>query len=493
MANRTFTFTSLMAVSCLLLSTVVASAESNALFGWSKQASTSSATGTFTPDLELVKSIGEQTSEEQSLPKIHHWTTAKGARVYYAHAPQLPMIDLQITFDAGSARDGEQPGLSQITNRTFDEGANELDAGDIAARFESVGAEFSTTALRDMAILRLRTLTEEKPLTASLSTLETMLSSPSFNYDSINLERKRMIVRIQASQQSPSRLNNNAFFKAIYGNHPYSSPVLGTVESLEQIRRGDLFDFYERYYTSGNAVIALVGAIDKKQAETIAEQLSQAMPAGDKAAALPHAMIKTGGETQHVEFPSSQSHIKVGHPGIKRGDPDTFAISVGNYILGGGGFVSRITTEIREKRGLSYSSYSRFLPMHAEGPFMMGLQTQAAQTEEALTVLKQTLKDFIEQGPSVEEVTAAKRNLTGGFPLNLASNKNIVEHMSSIGFYQLPLDYLETYTQNINSVTLNDIKDAFKRRVSLDNLVTVIVGEKVEQSPVVQAGAASTP
>ena len=124
---------------------------------------------------------------------------------------------------------------------------------------------------------------------------------------------------------------------------------------------------------------------------------------------------------------------------------------------------------------------------------MMGLQTQAAQTEEALTVLKQTLKDFIEQGPSVEEVTAAKRNLTGGFPLNLASNKNIVEHMSSIGFYQLPLDYLETYTQNINSVTLNDIKDAFKRRVSLDNLVTVIVGEKVEQSPVVQAGAASTP
>jgi zinc protease len=181
-------------------------------------------------------------------------------------------------------------------------------------------------------------------------------------------------------------------------------------------------------------------------------------------------------EEERIAHPASQSHILVGAPAITRGDPDFFALTVGNYVLGGGGFVSRLTREVREKRGLAYSVYSYFSPMAQPGPFQIGLQTQKAQTNEALKVVRDNLAAYLRDGPTPAELKAAKDNLVGGFALRIDNNRKILDNIAVIGYYNLPLDYLDTWTANVARVTAADIKAAFNRKVAIDKLVTVVVG-----------------
>ena len=180
---------------------------------------------------------------------------------------------------------------------------------------------------------------------------------------------------------------------------------------------------------------------------------------------------------KRIAHPASQSHLLLGYPGIKRGDPDLFPLYVGNYILGGGGFVSRLTEEVREKRGLVYSVYSYFMPMAEAGPFQVGLQTKKDQAEDALKLVRETLGKFIQNGVTEAELKAAKANIIGGFPMRIDSNGKILDYLAVIGFYKLPLNYLDEYNSNVEKVTVAQIKDAFSRRLKPENFVTVIVGD----------------
>ena len=180
-----------------------------------------------------------------------------------------------------------------------------------------------------------------------------------------------------------------------------------------------------------------------------------------------------------IEYPSAQTHILVGQPGVKRGDSDYFPLYVGNHILGGGGMVSRLFSEVREKRGLSYSAYSYFSPMLFKGPFVAGLQTKTEQVDEAISVLLENIKNYITDGPTEEELVAAKKNITGGYPLRIDSNSKILNYVVVIGYYKLPFDYLDTFNSNVEAVTVDSIKDAFKRRINPDKLVVVKVGSSL--------------
>jgi zinc protease len=241
----------------------------------------------------------------------------------------------------------------------------------------------------------------------------------------------------------------------------------------------DLSAFYRRYYVARNATLVIVGDVSRQQAEQLADQLLDALPAGEPAPPLPKVTAPKAAKTQFIEHPSSQTHVLMGEPGVRRGDPDYFPLYVGNHVLGGSGLVSRISEEIREKRGLSYSASSYFIPMRQEGPYTLGFQTRTDKRDEALAVLRDTVKKFVAQGPTEKELTASKNNIIGGFPLAVASNSKITEYLAMIGFYNLPLDYLSTFTDNINAVTAAQIRDAFQRRVNVEDMVTVIVGKKL--------------
>jgi zinc protease len=409
-------------------------------------------------------------------PEIQQWQTSNGARVYFVAAPELPMVDVRMIFDAAGARDGKLPGLALLTNGLLEEGAGKLNADQIADRFAAVGASFGTSSHRDMSVVNLRSLTQPELLDSAVATLATVLTQPTFPQKALDRERNRLLISLQAKKQSPDAITDDAFFHAVYGDHPYASDASGKEESVKKIKRQDLVNHYKRYYTGRNAIIAIVGAVDRKQAEALAESIIGKLPAGEPAPAIPTVSTLKAAQLVKKEFPSTQTHIQVGQPALTRNDPDYFPLYVGNHILGGGGFTSRLTSEIREKRGLSYSTYSYFAPMRQSGPFIMGLQTRNDQADEALKLLNETLNKFITEGPTEDELKASKQNITGGFALNLDSNSKIIDNIAAIGFYQLPLDYLDSYTTKVDAVTVEQIRDAFKRRLQPESMVTVMVG-----------------
>ena len=409
-------------------------------------------------------------------PNIQHWVTGNGARVYFVASPELPIVDIRVVFDAGSARDGAQGGLAQLTNGLLDQGAGKLNADQIAERLEGVGANLNTSSYRDMAIVSLRSLTDPTLLDPALDIMALVVDQPSFPEDAFKLQQKRTLIALRGQKESPSAIAQKAFFAAVYGDHPYASPPLGTEESVSALTRQDVADYHRRYYTGRNAVVAIVGAIDRPAAEKIAKQVVGKLPAGMAAAELPPVKLPGAPKMERIAYPSAQTHILMGQPGMTRDDPDYFPLLLGNHILGGSGLISRISDEVREKRGLAYSAYSYLAPMHVAGPFIAGLQTRNEKAQAALDVLRDTVSTFIDKGPTADELSAAKKNITGGFALNLDSNSKIVDNLASIGFYKLPLDYLDTYNHHIEAVTAEQIRDAFRRRIHPQDMATVMVG-----------------
>ncbi|HFE37755.1 MAG TPA: insulinase family protein [Gammaproteobacteria bacterium] len=419
-------------------------------------------------------------SSAHAAPKIQHWVTDNGVRVYFFPAHELPMLDLRVVFDAGAAKDGDKHGLALLTNGLMAEGAGQWDSTQIAERFEGVGAGFSNGAYRDMSLLSLRSLTDKKLLNTALETFKVVLNDPRFPKEAFEREKSRLLVSLARKKQSPAAIANEAFYRAVYKNHPYAFSADGEVETVKALTTDDLKAFYDQYFVAKNAIVALVGDVSRAQAESIVNRVTGDLTVGKAAAKTKSAAPLDQAEVISIDFPSSQTHILVGQQGMKRGDPDYFPLYIGNHILGGSGLVSVLADEIREKRGLAYSAYSYFIPMRAEGPFILGLQTKNESADEALTVLRETLSNFVEKGPTEAQLIAAKKNLVGGFALKIASNKKIVENLASIGFYGLRLDYLDKFIEKVEAVDIAQIKDAFRRRVHPDNMVTVIVGGKTK-------------
>lgn len=412
-----------------------------------------------------------------AIPQIQHWQTTMGARVYFIEAHELPMVDIQVSFDAGSARDPlQKKGLSAMTSSLLAQGAAALDADELSYEFERLGAIYGASTDYDTTSVSLRSLVDKNKLRDAIANLRKVMSEPDFPAQAVERQRKRFLTGIQQKQQSPGAIASETFYAAIYGDHPYAYPPGGTVESITAISRADISAFHRQYYVASNAVIAIVGDMDRAQAEVLAEALTQSLQKGEKAQSLPAVPVLKGPAEIRSRHPSTQTHILLGQPGMKRGDPDYFPLYVGNHILGGSGLVSLLFKEIREKRGLSYGVYSYFSPMRENGPFLAGLSTRADQAEEALQVLRENIKVFVENGPSRSQLDAAKKNITGGFPLRIDSNSNLLGYAAVIGFYDLPLDYLDNFNANIEAVTVEEIKAAFGRRIELDKLVTVMVG-----------------
>lgn len=411
-------------------------------------------------------------------PKIQTWQTGNGARVFFVPATEIPMLDVRITFDAGSARDAGESGLAVLTNGLLAEGAAGKNAQQIAVDFESVGAQIENDALRDMALVGVRSLTESRYLVPALESLKQVLTQPDFPEDAFERILKNMKLSVKARQQSPAAIAGEAFNKAIFGEHPYASPVSGTKESLQNITLEDVRNFYQQYYVASNATIAIVGDVDRTKAEDIANALVSALPAGEKPAGLPTVKQLTEAKKIVIEYPSAQTHIFVGQPGTKRGDADYFTLYVANHPFGGSGFASRLVEVVREEHGLAYSVYSYFSPQRQLGTFAMGMQTKSEQTDEALLLLDAELKKYVEHGPTQKELTASLSNITGSFPIKMDGNGKLLEYISMIGFYDLEIDYLDHFLDNVRAVDLDTINDALKRRLHPDKMITVVVGKQ---------------
>ena len=419
-----------------------------------------------------------------ALLPIQHWREPSGAQVWLVESPAIPMVDVEIDFDAGSRRDpAEQAGLASAVATMASKGvragrgAAALDENALGEAWADLGAQFEVTAGRDALSYSLRSLTDPDLLDKAVLLAARQMAEPAWPQDVWERERARWTAALREADTRPGTVAGQAFAAAVYGNHPYGQRP--TEATLARIQLADMQQFHARHVDACRARVHIVGAVQRAQARLLVAALLARLPASDPCAALPAipevAPLGAAAE-KDIPFASAQAQVLIGQPGFKRSDPDFLALLVGNHILGGGGFVSRLTEEVREKRGLSYSVYSGFSPGLHAGAFTLALQTRPDQAAQALQVARDVLARFVAEGPTEDELRAAKDNLVGGFALRIDSNRKLLSNVVNIATNGLPLDYLEGWTQRVEALTVADIRAAMARKLQPARMVTVVLG-----------------
>jgi zinc protease len=414
---------------------------------------------------------------------IVHWTQPSGARVYLVESPAIPMVDVQIDLDAGGRRDPQgKPGLANLMASSTAYGVKArgnlpaLDENGLSDAWADLGASFSGSASADRLSFALRSLTYPELLEKATALAARQLADPAFPDAPWLRDRPKLVASLKESDTRPATLAGRAFARAVYGEHPYGAE--STEETLGRINAADMRRLHAQALKACGAKVSVVGALNRAQADVLVTHLLANLPASG-CAALPAVAEVAPLATAHEEriaFASAQAHVLVGQPGFKRNAPDYFALTVGNHILGGGGFTARLTEEVREKRGLTYGVYSYFSPGLHAGAFTIGLQTRPDQAEQALALVRDVLSQFVQDGPTEKELQAAKDNLVGGFALRLDSNRKLLDNVANIAWNDLPLNYLETWTAQVNQLTVADIRAAFARTLQPEKMVTVVLG-----------------
>lgn len=417
---------------------------------------------------------------------LQQFALPSGAQVWLAESPGIPMVDVQIDFDAGSRRDpAAQAGLASATASMMSRGLlarsgePALDENALSEAWADLGASFGGSAGSDRMSFGLRSLTYPDLLARAARLAARQLAEPAFPADIWQRDRERTIASLKEANTRPATLAAQTWAKAVYGDHPYGQEM--TEATLQRISVADMQALHARMLVPCRAKVSIVGAVTRAQAETLVNTLLARLPAStpQRCAPLPPvaevAPLAQASE-QRLPFESAQAHVLIGQPGFCRADPDYFPLIVGNYILGGGGFVSRLSTEVREKRGLSYSVYSYFAPGLHAGAFTIGLQTRPDQATQAVQVVREVLERFVADGPTEAELQAAKDNLVGGFALRIDTNRKLLDNIAGIAWNGLPLDYLATWTQQVSKVTVADIRAAVARKLQPARMATVVVG-----------------
>ena len=407
-----------------------------------------------------------------------------GAKLFYVEAKTIPMVNIGIDFPGGSAYDPlNKAGVADLTADLMNKGSKikgkQKDEAYISDSLSDLGSMVSFNASNETSSVRIKTLSKPEILNAVVSQTSDMLAYPVFNQKILEREKALEISGLLESLTKPENIVGKQFKKMIYRDHPLGHEE--TIDTIKKITIEDLKKFHQMYYRASNMNVLIVGDVSRDKAIEIGTLLTQNLPTGQRIdVELPSLQaLPLADESQRVvkiSHPSAQAHIQMGMTSPSRKDPDYFPLLVGNYALGGGGFVSRLMSEIREKRGLAYSVSSYFYPAKNSGYFLAGMQTRKDHSNESVQLLRDTIERFIEQGPSDEEVLAAKNNLINGYPLRLDSNSKLLENISAIAWLGLPLDTLDEWTNQVKKVTKEDIQKAFKKNLDMKRMVTVVVG-----------------
>ena len=354
-----------------------------------------------------------------------------------------------------------------------------LDENALGEAWADLGAQFNAGASLDRMSFSLRSLTDPDLLDKAVALAAREIAEPAFPDAIWQRERQRLQAALKESYTRPGNVAGRAYAQAVYGSHPYGYEI--TEATLARISVADLQAAHAMGVVACRARVSMVGAVTRAQADVIAADLLSRLPALPCASLPPLPVLAevaplTEPLEKRIPFDAAQAHVLLGQPGYKRSDPDHFPLIVGNYILGGSGFVSRLTAEVREKRGLVYGVSSSFSPGRHAGSFTVGFQTRPDQAAQALELARFVVKEFVAKGPTQAELQAAKDNLVGGFALGIDSNRKLLANLAGIAWNDLPLNYLDTWTQQIEKVSIVDVMAAFSRKLQPEKMVTVILG-----------------
>jgi len=411
---------------------------------------------------------------------VRKTTLSNGLTLVVAERNQLPTIHLQVLVRAGSSVDtADQLGLANLTAELLLQGTATRDATQISRRIESVGGSLTSAADLDFTSLHLAVLKKDLPLGMEL--LADILLNPQFAEPEVARKIVEMKARLKRMEEEPRQIAQLAFARGLFRDHPYAHPVEGSVATLDKLTRVDIQRFFQSYYRPNNALITMVGQVTLEEATGFLEKGLggwQASPIQKPPLAPPQGLARP--EVVKIDRSSSQANILWGHLGVNRGNPDYYTLLVMNYILGGGGFVSRLMDQIRDNLGLTYGIYSHFEAREFPGAFQIVLETKNQNTNQAVAEIRKEIKKFLEKGVTATELAEAKAYLTGSFPLRMDTNAKMVKLLSAIEFYGLGLDYPEKYPQLINQVTEEEILRAARQYLQPEKFLLVVVGDQKE-------------
>ena len=417
---------------------------------------------------------------------IERLDSFKGSKGYLVQTKALPMVDIEVSIDAGDRFDPSgKSGLADMAAGLMNYGVRGdqgiLSEAQIADEIADLGANIGLSVGGERAILRIRSLSRKDLQDRAVKLAAAMLSSPTYETKIVEREKQRTITNLLEAETKPEFALERRFAKSVYGDYPLGNNP--TVKSIAAVSAKDLTQFHQQFYRSDRMIVSIVGDVDRAQANEIVQTLLQKIPqSGNPIAKLPELQrspVEPLAQREiQIPFDSQQAHIAMGMTAVTRSNPDYFPLLVGNYILGGGGFVSRLMSEVREKRGLAYSVSSYFAPGKDTGIFKAGLQTKNDQAVLALEVMSSTIAKFIADGPSPAELLAAKSNLVNGYPLRIDNNRKLLDNVSSIAWNDLPLDTMEVWTQQVEAVTLEQVRAAFQKYLAMDRMKIVVLGAK---------------
>jgi len=436
--------------------------------------------------IAVLQSLKITDSQNQfHAPYVHDLKNKYQVRSLFVESKDLPMVDIQLTFNAGSARDEEiAPGLHGLANmaaKLIDEGTEKYTANEIASAFERVGAQFSAQAYRDMFIVKLRVLSDPEKLEPALGMLLEVLNHSNFKKSSINLVLSNTQVGQKQIQESPSRMMGVQFYRALYGKHPYAEPIPGTQRSISKITPEQLKQFSNQFLVAQNMNIAITGQLTPKQAQQLSERIAGNLKQGEKAKALAQPVDKSTFDIRHIKFNSSQAHVMMGQLGTTRFDPDRLALEVANQMFGGSGFNSILMKELRVKRGYTYGAYSSFSFSLAPGTFSLSYSTRQDQLFDSIQVAHQALVNFIKQPIDQKQLEETKAGMLRAFPNNYRSNANINAQLGSIGFYNQSSDYLNNYPKLLEKITAQDVQNAIQKHLHPERLTIIVVNNTLDK------------
>jgi zinc protease len=409
---------------------------------------------------------------------IRSVTSPKGIVAWLVHDPAVPVISMSFAFDAGAAHDpAGKEGRAQMTASLLDEGAGELDSQAFQRRLEDIAMSLRFSATRDSFRGTIRTLSANRD--AAFAMLALALTRPRFDAEPVERIRAQTLSALDDDEEEPQTIASRTWFNAVFPGHPYGRPVSGTPQSVKTVAVADLRQFVRDYLTRDRLKIGVVGDIAPDELARRLDEIFGGLPATGSSARVPDIKPAAAGRVIVVERAIPQSVVTFGQTAVGRKDPDWYAAYIMNRVLGGGGFSSRLTEEIREKRGLAYSVYSYLIPLDHAPLIVGGVATANERVAESLRLIRGEWRRMAEHGLTEKELDVAKTYINGSFPLRFDSSRRIADVLVSIQMDNLGIDYIDRRPRLINAVTLADIRRVARRILRADRLTVVVVGKPV--------------
>ena len=408
--------------------------------------------------------------------KVQEVVSAKGITAWLVEDHTNPIISVNFAFRGGSALDPDgKDGVANLVSATLDEGAGGMDSETFQRRLEDLSVSLSFSARLDTFSGRMRTLTRNRDDAFGL--LKLAITRPRFDPEAVERIRSQVMAGLRRASENPRRLANRAMFQTMFPDHPYGRHTDGTLETVPVIKIADLKAFVARRLARDNLVVGVVGDITVAELKTLLDTTFGELPATAEPWEVPEVTAAATGRQVVIEKPIPQSVIRFGHGGIKREDPDFYAAYVMNYVLGGGGFESRLHEEVREKRGLAYSAFSYLSPLDHSALIIGGAGTANAQASQTIDIVRAEWKRMAEQGLSELELEDAKTYLTGSYALRFGSSPRIAAMLTGLQLENLGRDYFDIRNSLIEKVTLDDANRVAKSLLRPEKLTLVVVGQ----------------